>query len=337
MSLDADNTPSAPPGEEWPAIELTAAQKSFVERRGRLYEMPLESFAVVERFETADELLNRLHSYPLRGHEWAFRGQANIDWTLEPSIERLANSYPQNFRSGAEKYVQKAFRRRAHHYVQCPPDESDELEWMALMRHHGAPTRLLDWTRSPYVAAFFALADAKENDVSTIWAIDVNAVKAEALELLIESGTIGRPQDGDFSLSDPQLFKRIFLEGTSPALVAPVQPRKMNERMTSQQGLFLCANRSMFGFEFGLKNVLMSYRSRWEESAGAEVPPRPLLFKLNLAGNVRSEMLQELYRMNVSYSTLLPGLDGFARSLGTNITITESPYQFFGEELDSTV
>src|ERR1700739_1556162 len=103
--------------------------------------------------------------------------------------------------------------------MQYLPAEKEELEWMALMRHHGAPTRLLDWTRSPYVAAFFAIAEAREDEESAIWAIDITPVGAEAIHLLSQRGVIDEPESGDFSFSDPDVFSRVFLHETSPSIV----------------------------------------------------------------------------------------------------------------------
>src|ERR1700682_1941229 len=84
-----------------------------------------------------------LHSYPLKDQRWIFRGHANAAWNLEPSIIRLRGGIPNGLRIEAEEYIRQAFKRRAHHYLQYLPGEREELEWMALMRHHGAPTRLL--------------------------------------------------------------------------------------------------------------------------------------------------------------------------------------------------
>jgi hypothetical protein len=49
---------------------------------------------------------------------------------------------------------------------------------MALARHHGAPTRLIDWTHNPLIAAFFAACNTAEGDTGDIamWAIDRSAV-----------------------------------------------------------------------------------------------------------------------------------------------------------------
>jgi hypothetical protein len=209
------------------------------------------------------------------------------------------------------------------------------------MRHHGAPTPLLDWTRSPYVAVFFAIAEAGANEESALWAINLNAIKMEAIRMLRESGCIDQDGFGDPSLSAPEVFKRVFLQQSSPAIVAPVEPARTNERAVSQQGLFLCSNDSMWGFEFALKRVLKSDRERVEAWCRQEYPEsEPYvpenLFKIYISPKARNALLKDLYRMNINYATLFPGLDGFARSLGTNITLSDLPF-LFGDDLDSRV
>lgn len=280
--------PALPQEECQTPLQMTPEQDATFRAIEELHAIPLESFATVLRFEAAWNILPHLQSHPLKDQRWAFRGHANAAWNLEPSIERLGKAYSNSFRLDAEEYVRKAFKRRAHHYLQYLPSEREELEWMAMMRHHGAPTRLLDWTRSPYVAAFFATAEAKKDEESAIWAIDVDAVKAEAIRLLSQSGFIDDPTTSDFSFSDPDVFERVLLHTTNPAIVAPVQPLRTNERATSQQGLFLCPNSTMIGFEFALKQVLKSDRerneARYREKYPEEEPLKPeRLFKLYIA------------------------------------------------------
>ena len=106
-------------------------------------------------FASWPDLHRRLETYD---HRWAFRGMGSANWALQTSLERLSVGPVVQ----AERYLLTAFQRRAHHHVRDCPDSDDYLEWLALMQHHGAPTRLLDCTRSPYVALFFALERAVE-------------------------------------------------------------------------------------------------------------------------------------------------------------------------------
>jgi len=70
-----------------------------------------------------------------------------------------------------ETRIRRIFERKSHLFLADPPRHDDQIEWLALMQHHGAPTRLLDFTWSPYVAAFFALERA--SDDAAVWALNL--------------------------------------------------------------------------------------------------------------------------------------------------------------------
>src|SRR5690242_4737594 len=103
------------------------------------------------------------------GDTWSFRGHANANWRLEATLERATTQLvaaivgttfhlsQQRLRPGDhEKETLLEFQRGAHQHIQATPADDELMDWLALMQHHGAPTRLLDWTRSPYVALYFA-------------------------------------------------------------------------------------------------------------------------------------------------------------------------------------
>ena len=50
-----------------------------------------------------------------------------------------------------EERIARIFQRKAHLFLTHIPERSDTFQWLALMQHHGAPTRSLDFTWSPYV------------------------------------------------------------------------------------------------------------------------------------------------------------------------------------------
>ncbi len=103
---------------------------------------------------------------------WAFRGERDERWPLYSSLSR----YLQNFGvdRGAwpeqEGRILRVFKRKAHQFLVQPPEPDDDFQWLALMQHHGAPTRLIDFTWSPYVAAFFALERTLTDGV--VWAMN---------------------------------------------------------------------------------------------------------------------------------------------------------------------
>jgi hypothetical protein len=105
----------------------------------------------------------------LAGH--VFRGQLDAKWLLSTTLERAARRYgfPEGALRNREIVLLNNFQRRAHHYIDDPPELDDRLEWLALMQHHGAPTRLLDFSHSFYVAAFFSMESAEQN--AAVWAL----------------------------------------------------------------------------------------------------------------------------------------------------------------------
>jgi hypothetical protein len=108
---------------------------------------------------------------------WAFRGLQDADWKLKSSLSRYLESFVPDMASWRDREARalRIFRRKAHNYLPNADVLADNLRCLALMQHHGAPTRLLDFTKSPFVAAFFALNQATRDaavfalDTPTLW------------------------------------------------------------------------------------------------------------------------------------------------------------------------
>lgn len=77
----------------------------------------------------------------------------------------------------------REFQRKAALYIEHEPDKDNFLEWLSLMRHCGAPTRLMDWTYSFFIAVYFALAEKLDG---VVWALDVGALKLNKAEVVID-------------------------------------------------------------------------------------------------------------------------------------------------------
>lgn len=278
---------------------------------------PLENYAEQppEPLKPA-ELFKRFQEPPLNNDEWLFRGQS-YPWPLKPSIERIVD--PARVRlSRIERQLIRDFQSHAHHYIANLPGEQEELEWLALMQDYGAPTRLLDWSRSPYVAAFFALEERPQPGKNpVIWAINRVHLLKEAWRTM-NDGNPSPPMMPPGFEKTPGKRRHPF---QSP-LVRPWQPSKMNQRLTIQQGCFLYSDpRSKSfprSFEESLRYVLAKTPDKQSRA----------LHKLEIDPKGRLELLSELDRMNINSTSLFPGLDGFARSLRTKAEILA--YEWYG-------
>jgi hypothetical protein len=219
---------------------------------------------------------------------WAFRGERDERWPLNSSLSRYLQNFHVARAAWAEQELRilRVFKRKAHQFLEKPPALEDDFQWLALMQHHGAPTRLLDFTWSPYVAAFFAMAHALEDSV--VWAMNPARVN---------SSRTPEPRRMDPRVAGN--FAKYFLEGNR-RFVWMGEPHTMNQRLIAQSGTFAVP---------GVLDVPI------EEVLSAR-DPENILAKFVLAQSMRETAMRELYRMNITYATLFPDLDGLAKSLG---------------------
>lgn len=116
-----------------------------------------------------------------RSHEvyerFYFRGQGDPNWKLEPTFDRRNKLRAEKANLKADLLVQH-FLRQAQRFENLKYAEGDAVGPVAVAQHHGLPTRLLDWSASPYIAAFFAFSDRinseKFHGNIAIWALDTS-------------------------------------------------------------------------------------------------------------------------------------------------------------------
>lgn len=255
--------------------------------------------------------------------EWIYRGQTDSNWGLMTSIDR-AKTVRWRDQTGRMKSFQESpqaaedqlllrFQQRAHHYVDVPARE-ELLDWLALMQHYGTPTRLLDWTKSPYVGLYFAvestLDSQNEEHGHALW-----AMATDWLESAFQ-GTLRNQQPSlttrlDFQARYENISGWLATPAIERRVVVLAHPLRMNERLAAQQGMFLANVSQCEAFNITLLRTL--------ELTG--MPSSPMIRKLIIAPNARTAVLRELYRMNITGASLFPGLDGFSRSLRINLEL----------------
>ena len=116
-----------------------------------------------------DELYRESWDDTLKRHRspFVYRGMPNAGSELRPSLLRLAGDREV---AKLEGHLLRNFRKYAH----ADAAAGDSIwNWLALAAHHGLPTRLLDWTYSPFVALHFATADVSqyEHD-AVVWCVN---------------------------------------------------------------------------------------------------------------------------------------------------------------------
>jgi hypothetical protein len=241
--------------------------------------------------DTWDDVRRELQAY---GENWVFRGQAEDTWPLTTSLERESFDVPRDF---AEQKMLTDIRRRAHHFLSPVHLPQTTIEWLALMQHHGAPTRLLDWTRSPFVALYFAIENVKPLHRCAVWCLN-QAWCLEKSRQVIHSKN--KSLLAMFDPSDPTVFDDHVLNG-GHRLVVPVEPFRQHERLTIQQGMFTCPG-----------DVDASFM---ENLSGLDPGPDERLVQITIPGNLRGHALHELNQSNINRASLFPGIDGLVQSL----------------------
>ena len=171
---------------------------------------------------------------------------------------------------------------------------------MSTMQHHGSPTRLLDWTRSPWVACYFAVATHWKQD-GVVFAFDwVEARSRINKRWLSESQAFH--QTGD--LDDPLLFSE-----NSPAWLLLYEPAHPSPRMTAQQGFFTVAGRLRSDHGELLQMVL------------GELD----LLRIMIPAALKHRVLEHLEAMNLTEQALFPGIDGVGRTVRQTLRCAVPP------------
>lgn len=264
------------------------------------------------RFTTWEDYI---HFVDRLSDNWAYRGQLNARWVLNNAIERTDFI---KLKPGIEAEFVAEFQRGARNYLNKDELPEHLIEWLALMQHHGAPTRLLDFSKSPYIASYFAYEQchiSQENFVG-IWAININFLKKKALEILAKEF-----EDAirlSKNLINESLFEKIFYNNNHN-LVFPVEPFRMNRRYSLQQSIFVSTGTSHQPFMDQLQFV------------GEDMPKA--VIKIELPTILQKQVLRDLQLMNLNRASLFPDLDGYAVSLKLRYNSLKTPEELIKQQL----
>ncbi|WP_235917409.1 FRG domain-containing protein [Hymenobacter busanensis] len=224
---------------------------------------------------------------------FVYRGVRSRDYTLTTSLQRLGGQYHE-----LEHHLLRNFRKYAHDTPMM--DTASVWNWLAVAQHHGLPTRLLDWTYSPYVALHFATDDLEAYDRDgVIWAM--NYVKAaEYLPLRLREAL----HNEGSNVFTPELLQPVCTTLRELADMQPehpfvlfLEPPSLDARILHQYALFSMMSTS--------QAILPEWLEQHPE----------LFFRIILPARLKWEVRDKLDQANITERVLFPGLGGLSRWL----------------------
>lgn len=243
-------------------------------------ELQTELFA-----ESWNEKLGRFRS------RYAFRGLSDSNYKLESRLARHGGDFRK-----LEKHLLRNFKKYAHRSVV----EKDSIwNWLSVAQHYGLPTRLLDWTYSPFVAMHFATADIDAFNVDgVIWA--VNYVKTH--NILPEKLSRKLEEEGANVFTVEMLFESIKslteLENlSSDPFILFFEPPSIDDRIVNQFAFFSMSSDSRVVLNSWLEDKMDFWR------------------KIVIPAELKWEIRDKLDQANITERVLFPGLDGLTKWL----------------------
>lgn len=222
---------------------------------------------------------------------YAYRGMQNASHDLRTSLVRLGDGYYH-----LEAHLLRAFRR----YAQRDSVPGDSIwNWLAVAQHHGLPTRLLDWTYSPYVAIHFATEDLEKFDRDgVIWCVDytlTNSLLPTKLRAILERESADMFTAEMLSAASSTLAE--FDALGDEEFVIFFEPPSLDDRIINQFALFSIASSARLLLDEWLARHPEVYR------------------RIVIPASVKWEVRDKLDQANITERVLFPGLDGLSRWL----------------------
>jgi hypothetical protein len=246
-----------------------------------------------------DALIKHLLSY---APHWLFRGQSSDRWYLESSLERMLKpiGWTPEIAKLCEDLALFRFKSKSNLYISQEKVPESKLGVLSMMQHHYIPTRLLDFTESPFVALFFAFDEVKpeQTDNCAIWALDYRSLTKSVLEFI-------KGQDSNFTMSynnvqkeQDEVFEKI-IDKNSYDVLWTTEPGIFNLRLERQKGSFLVSG----NIGKRISDLLPNYFSK------------ATLKKIIIPAHLSNKVYLALEQMGINNPRLFSDIDGMGKDI----------------------
>jgi hypothetical protein len=259
--------------------------------------------------KSTEELIKIFNMLP---NHYVFRGHANAAWPLQSSLERVVGpAWSSDSARKSEDYSLERFKSKFHLYDRDNLMPDSKLAWLAVMQHYGVPTRLVDFTSSPYVALYFALETYQPVTRSdfAVYALDFSALMERSIKYIKKKDSSFKETRASISPKQDKVFDEI-VDRFAYDIAWVTEPPRHNARLDRQGGCFVVS---------GNRNRRI-----------AEVLELGLYKKCNFTkyvidGTLYTGIFALLRKMNLTSKSLYGDLDGLARSIRMELQVYSAP------------
>lgn len=310
-------------------------------------------------FDQISDLTNYLDK--LEYGQYYFRGLPDYSFQLKSKLQRVleGNYCEERLWHAKEMFPLNYFKQQYKSLFNLYPKEDDIFNWLCLMQHYGAPTRLLDWTLSPYVGLFFSYSEMNMQNQKDgcLWIIRPSTIKSGILQRhedfdddLINVNRFILPEEGGNNRNTFELMEDVMsrinklitdsINNNNIFGNLPIRGFYSDSRIIAQQGCFtiqlnlkktldgIPAYSSKNSFD-GMQENQISYFSTFSSMERVLNDPAYTEFvKIKLPFSWKQKILQLLAKMNVSAANLFPGLPGLGLATQNYLILKNVPEPF---------